>query len=238
VSIGAPSVAKFISVSKTFLKPLDDDCLLDGQLHPSIRERLNRVRELPLTCVANLIGVEKIDGAAQLVWEFVAGTPLEDLRGDEAVWKKWAREVILAVELLHSAGIVHGAIHERNVFVSERGDVRLTHVSPLLYTQVEYDSADTVEMLDALVSRDARDSALAKLLSAARQGAWSLGEVYARIAELDAQPPPPQAERPARRVNVGSIVAAVLVALVGLAIGLAVNWFAGGGAGGDRLAGT
>src|SRR5882757_4794505 len=112
-------------MKRTSSKPLDQDCLLDGQLHPSIRVRLNRVRELPLTSVANLIGVEKVDGVAQLVWEFVPGTPLEGIRGDEAAWGRWAREVILAVEALHSTGIVHGAIHERNIIITDAGDVRL-----------------------------------------------------------------------------------------------------------------
>src|SRR5437870_11901269 len=91
---------------RVVLKRLDPDCLLDGQLHPSIRERLNRVRELPLTCVANLIGVEKVDGVAQLVWEFAAGTSLQEIRGDAAAWGKWAREVVLAGDALHSTGIV------------------------------------------------------------------------------------------------------------------------------------
>jgi hypothetical protein len=34
-------------------KRLDDDCLLDRELHPSIAERLHRVRELPVCNVAN-----------------------------------------------------------------------------------------------------------------------------------------------------------------------------------------
>ena len=37
------------------------------------------MRELPLTSVANLIGVEKVDGVAQLVWEFVPGRTLEEI---------------------------------------------------------------------------------------------------------------------------------------------------------------
>src|SRR5438067_5806613 len=42
------------------LKALDNDCLLKkGTLHPSIRDRLARVRELALTGVANLYGVER-----------------------------------------------------------------------------------------------------------------------------------------------------------------------------------
>src|SRR5687768_5806805 len=46
------------------LKPLDRDCLLKNGLHPSIRERLARVRELALAGVANLYGVER-DPAAK-----------------------------------------------------------------------------------------------------------------------------------------------------------------------------
>src|SRR4051812_50121461 len=78
---------------KVVLKPLDGDCLLDGQLHPMIRQRLERVRELPLTGVANLIGVERVHGDAQLVWEFVDGTPLAEYSGDDAAWLRVAPEV-------------------------------------------------------------------------------------------------------------------------------------------------
>src|SRR5687767_16037968 len=43
------------------LKPLEGDCVLKGKatLHPSIKERLSRVRELALAGVANLYGVER-----------------------------------------------------------------------------------------------------------------------------------------------------------------------------------
>ncbi|HEY7088314.1 MAG TPA: hypothetical protein VH518_09515, partial [Tepidisphaeraceae bacterium] len=61
----------------TFRKRLDDDCLLDRQLHPSISERLNRVRELPLTDVANLHGVEVDRDGVWLVWQFIEGQTLE-----------------------------------------------------------------------------------------------------------------------------------------------------------------
>ena len=47
-------------------KRLDDDCLLHGQLHPSIRERLARVREVAHKGVASLHGVERRDGVAYL----------------------------------------------------------------------------------------------------------------------------------------------------------------------------
>jgi len=129
------------------LKRLDDDCLLDGRVHPNIAERLNRVRELPLTGVANFIGVEIVGGEAQLVWEFVAGTNLEETRGDAATWERLAREVILGVMGLHSCGIVHGGIHAANVIVTPSGAVRLTHVSPLLYHEEGVDVEAVKELL-------------------------------------------------------------------------------------------
>jgi hypothetical protein len=214
-------------------KRLDDDCLLDGQLHPSIRQRLERVRELPLTGVANLIGVEKNNaGVAELVWQFVTGTSLEEIRGDARVWGRWAREVILAVEALHASGIVHGAIHERNVIIDPRGEVRLTHVSPLLYSDTDHDAADVVDMLDALVARDAPDSMLAPLLAAAREQKWPLAALYERIAELDAEPPPPEREPDVRKFNAGAMVAALVVAVAGIALASAVIWYVGNGGGG------
>jgi hypothetical protein len=213
---------------RVVLKRLDDDCLLEGQLHPTIRERLNRVRELPLTTVASLIGVEKSDGVAQLVWEFVPGRTLEEIHGDAAAWARWAREVILAVEALHAAGIVHGAIHERNVIVDAAGQVRLTHVSPLLHNDRDHDAADVLDMLEALVARDAGESELAKLLSEARSAAWPLGLVYAHIVALEAPPPPLPAEQAlARSFNLAAVVGAIVVAAMGMTAAAMVLWYLG-----------
>jgi hypothetical protein len=221
-----------VAAASVVRKRLDDDCILDGELHPSIRQRLARVRELPLTHVANLLGVEKDDGGvAQLIWQFVPGTPLEKIRGDAPAWNRWAREVILAVEALHATGIVHGAIHERNVIIDPRGEVRLTHVSPLLYTDTDHDAADVTDMLDALVSRDAPGSKLAKLLAEVRGQNLPLAALYARIAELDAEPPPPEPERDQSRLSVAAVVAAVVVAAAGILIAAAVVWRVGSGAG-------
>src|SRR5205807_5851667 len=135
--------------------------------------------------------------------------------------KKWSREIILAAESLHSTGIVHGAIHERNVIVTGDDQVRLTHVSPLLYNDVTHDTADVVEMLQTLVDRDAPESKLASLLADARAGAWPLREVYARIVELDAEPPPPApvARRGEERTfSAEAVVAAIAVAGIGVAV--------------------
>jgi len=210
------------------LKKLDDDCLLDGQLHPSIKLRLERVRELPVRCVANFLGVERDappDGVAHMVWEYVPGTPLAHV--DTADWFKLVREVAIAVESLHVAGIVHGAIHERNVIIDDAGEVRLTHVSPLLYADPEQDAADVIAMLEALVADRQPDSALAAMLAEAAREQLTLRQFYERLHEVNIWPPgdddAEHAERE-RHPRTRYVVAAVLVALIGIAMTLAIYW--------------
>src|SRR5712671_6658663 len=63
---------------RVVLKRLEADCLLGAQLHPSIKERLMRIRELAHRQVATLRTVERTRaGEAWLVWDFVEGEPLE-----------------------------------------------------------------------------------------------------------------------------------------------------------------
>jgi hypothetical protein len=126
------------------LKPLNDDCLLDGGLHPSIRLRLSRIRELPMTAVANLHGVERVAGQAFLIWDYVAGRTLEELSAVERAAIE--RDVRLIVETLHAHGIVHGALHARNIIVDGHGGVHLTHLSPLLHS----DPAEDLVAIDAI----------------------------------------------------------------------------------------
>src|ERR1051325_7232742 len=63
---------------RVVLKMLEADCLLKGQLHPMIYDRLARVRELAHLGVANLHGAERYGEAAFVVWEFVEGITLEE----------------------------------------------------------------------------------------------------------------------------------------------------------------
>src|SRR5207253_3384972 len=58
-------------------------------------------------------------------------------------------QILTHVEGLHALGIVHGAIHGRNVIVRPDGGVTLTHVSPLLYHEMAVD----VEALKELMAR-------------------------------------------------------------------------------------
>jgi Protein tyrosine and serine/threonine kinase len=142
--LGAGSIlARESNGRRVVLKMLEADCLLKGQLHPMIKDRLGRVREIAHLGVANLHGAQREGEKAFLVWEFVEGKTLEEfLRGVELDKKKRAElamEVVLAVEGLHSLGIVHGGIHLRNVIVNQRSEVKLTHVSPLLYHEESVD---------------------------------------------------------------------------------------------------
>jgi hypothetical protein len=162
------------------LKRLDPDCLLRGagKLHPSIRDRLARVRELAHARMANLHGVERDpawdEDAAYLVWEYVEGETLEEWAvkpevsaGDLLLV---ARELILTVEALHARGIVHGAIHGRNVIIDPAGRLRLTHVSPLLYTEPRND-LDSIAALfhDLAALRGEADSPLDRLADEASE---------------------------------------------------------------------
>jgi len=234
VSLGAPSVAKILSLEfrgsrRVVLKRLDDDCLLDGQLHPSIRERLERVRELPLRGVANLLGVERgaDDAVTHLVWEYVPGTPLEDVDGDEATWRRLCREVILAVQALHAAGIVHGAIHARNVIVdSATGEVRLTHVSPLLYNDADQDEADTIRMLRDLVASELPHSTLANDLDEADAAVLRLRDLYARLAEpAAARSTSADGAQASPNIRARAILLAAAAALAGIGIVVGKLWY-------------
>lgn len=209
---------------RVVLKRLDEDCMLDGQLHPSIKLRLERVRELPVKRVANLLGVERDDaGVPNLVWEFVPGTPLADAQ--PADWTRMSREVVLAVQSLNAAGIVHGAIHARNVVIDDAGEVRLTHVSPLLYSDPDNDAADTIAMLDALVNEHAADTPLAANLAEMSTRVVTLEELYVRLSGEAVEPAtaPPVVRRDARR-RVRLLVAAVLIGAIGIAASLAIYW--------------
>ena len=166
---------------RVVLKILDQDCLLKGKLHPNVRDRLARVRELALASVANLHGVELVGGKAYLVWEFVEGKTFEEYArqcASAADLARMSREVVLAVQSMHAMGIVHGAIHGRNIIIDVAGKVRLIHVSPLLYDDPAGDAHNLIHCIrqaarnrewenldldDALVAAEGMDQPLRQL---------------------------------------------------------------------------
>src|SRR4051812_851297 len=211
------------------VKRMEDDCLLKGQLHPAVRERLERVREIAHGGVANLFGVERDGGAAWLVWGDVEGEPFDAYAAHpERSLRELAaagREVALAVDLLHMQGIVHGAVHGGNVIVSPSGAVRLTHVSPLLYSDPAQDAEAVANLLDSAVTlRGGENSSLGWLLARAREERIGLRALAGRLAaliqsrELEDAGGAESAEdhRPRRRALYGAVVVALLGAGAGV----------------------
>src|SRR4051812_19132592 len=82
---------------RVVLKTLPGDCLAQGKLRASIRERLERFQQAAHGGLANLIGVERDGDMAFLVWEFVDGLPLEDVlaaRRRQEDFNALARELV------------------------------------------------------------------------------------------------------------------------------------------------
>src|SRR5260221_2295814 len=134
------------------LKTLDEDCLWKGKLHPNIKDRLARVRELAHSGVANLYGVERDGSLTYLVWEFTQGQTIAERAASPQCGQRdfllLARELVLGVEMLHARGIVHGTLKASNIIVDPDNRVVITHVSPLLYS----DPSDDVRAVAALLS--------------------------------------------------------------------------------------
>lgn len=223
---GASYLAEGAGGRRVVLKLLEDDCLLDGELHPLIHDRLSRVRELAHVAVANLLGVEPDGERAFLVWEYVEGTPLVehypamDARRRELL----ARELIACVETLHALGIVHGEIHGNNVFVTPAGHIKLTHVSPLLYNDAQVDTEALIAVLREMgIQIDVKKSAsLRELAASVAPSRHDDGTSNSASAAVDSSIDDP------RRDRRGSLVAAALVALAAIMIALGVWWWASG----------
>lgn len=220
------------------LKRLEDDCLISGgaKLHPAIRDRLQRVRELAQIQVANLYSVQRdadqADGAAYLIWEYLPGQTLTSWGGGSDVSTEQLlhciRELIAALETLHAWGLVHGSIHGRNIFVDEMGRPRLTHISPLLYMDPHADIVALAELLYNIA--DLRlDAAviLRQLADYALQPGASPRSLLSRASSLLGAPSTPASfpdEPPPRRLHdrlaqVAAVIA-VSAATILLCLGL------------------
>ncbi len=212
---------------QVFLKPLDADCLLQRQLHPMIKSRLARVRELAAPSVATLTGVERDGENSYLVWSYVDGVNLADWAQtprDDAAIRSIAREVIEAVMSLHGWGLVHGAIHPRNILVRPSGSICLTHVSPLLWEDVETDIEGVLDVLESLRLADGR-TLLEALPGESPSGPGALRELAAGLftagAMADVQPQAAGHEKSVRR---RAVLLAAIVAAVGVTVAGSIWW--------------
>jgi serine/threonine protein kinase len=233
--IGAYRVVRSLARQKSFvaddeagrrvvLKLLDPDCLLDEQLHPSIHDRLARVRELAQANVANLYGVERDLDVVYMVWEYVDAVSFVEYASSpdlsDADLIKLMRELALAIESLHARGIVHGAIHDGNVFVDSDGKIRLSDISPLLYHDPAVDERAVIELLrDAARARTPMSDAILQALESLDAQQTNLRELTDTLAAL-AKPDDPGRiaidERPGR-LRLRTIVMALALAVVGIA---------------------
>jgi hypothetical protein len=226
------------------LKKLDPDCLYRGLLHPDVHDRLSRVRELAHTGVANLFGVGKNGEDAWLIWEYVEGKPLSQYAREHCRSPRdlmlLVRELVLTVESLHLQGIMHGSLNGQNAIVAPDGTIRLTHISPLLYT----DSADDAEAIEQTVGlileeRGERAGPLGRLLAEASESKMPLRGLASRLAALAdsrdvVSAPPSAAAREERRTRKRAVFGAFLAALTGVAVAYTV-WHATGTPGRERL---
>jgi len=121
------------------LKRLPNDCLRGGKLHPAIRDRLERFRELPLVTFATLIGVERWGDEVVTVSEYIDGRPLSSAAPDEC--PRLLKALRHTIGALHALGLVHGQLHEGNVVVDRAGAVRVLDPSPLLHDDPGVDLA-------------------------------------------------------------------------------------------------
>ena len=214
---------------RVVLKRLDEDCLLGKSLHPSIAERLKCVRELAHVAVANLHGVVREGTDAFLVWEYLPGQTFNESVSSAGRSAPellvLAREIILHVESLHMQGIVHGSIVGGNIIVGADGAVRLTHISPLLYSETEVDVESLVELLRrTLEVRKETDSPLGMLLAEAAEQKLNVRTLGARVAALLESGAKPAGLERARdkRLRARTLIEIILVAALGIALGYGV----------------
>lgn len=219
------------------LKRLAAECLVDdGELHPAVRDRLIRVRELPEQSVANLHGVEREGEFTYIVWDYIPGVTFADPEIATALPLRElllvARELVLTVESLHSAGIVHGAIKGTNVVVDGSRRVRLTHVSPLLYDDPRNDARTVLDLLcETLARRHESGLPAGRALAAARAERIPLRELASRLAVLT-ESPEATAQGIVSRDRAGdarlrrrALLSAAVAAGIGLSLAIAVWWY-------------
>jgi serine/threonine protein kinase len=222
------------------LKKLDEECLVRSLLHPSIRERLCRVRELPHGGIANLHGVGRDHDAAYLIWEYVEGVRFDQYatapNRSPRELAIAARELALATASLHLLGIVHGDLVAGNIFVLPGGSIRLTHVSPLLYSDPAVDADSVLALLSYVVEkRSEMDTPLGRMIANAQMAKTNLRDLGAQLAafiesrETDALAPVSEeaAHIPRRRAFLGAAAVAVVGIAITCSIWLAVHWTGG-----------
>lgn len=212
---------------RVVLKQLPEDCLLGRRLHPMVQDRLRGVRELAVLHLANLLGVQHDGPRLYLVWEYLPGLTLQDWLSQGphslASIKAVARQLVDVIESIHALGMVHGAVHARNVIIGEGDQVRLTHVSPLLFDDPENDRQALVRLLGQMLASptDALEPVLhltpqVQAMDLRQLAGW-LDDLGMAADSHGSQAEPGSHERRFRR-------RALVAAALALAMGAAIAW--------------
>jgi hypothetical protein len=208
------------------LKLLPPDCLLEGQLNPSVAERLRRVREIAMTSVPTLIGVERRGDETFLVWQRIEGVPFETaalrdhVTDDQAI--ALVREMLHTVERFHATGLVHGALHSNNVLVRD-GRIYLIDVSPLLFLDPKHDEQAVLRMVQRVAdARNEPDSGLANTLRAALRRPNPMQELALQLSAHATGETLKTAATTRPRLRRRTLLAALLMLMIGIGIASAI----------------
>jgi tRNA A-37 threonylcarbamoyl transferase component Bud32 len=210
------------------LKMLPPDCLLEGQLNPNIAERLRHVREIAMTDVAHLRGVERDAEKYFLVWDFVEGGPIDQyvMRSNQSAHDvmRLARELIHLIERFNATGLVHGQLHGNNVLMTPFGRLKLVDVSPLLFVDPSRDEQAVVKLIANIVQlRGEQHHPLGQALEMALRNPSPMQELSARLSAYEAGQPLQRPASPRIRIRRRTLLAALVAIMVGIGMGIAVT---------------
>lgn len=225
---GQSFLAADANSQRVVLKMLPPDCLLEGQLNPNVAERLRHVREIAMTDVAHLRGIERDGDKHFLVWDFVQGEPIDQhlIRFDQPAHDvlRLTRELIHIVERFHATGLVHGQLHGNNILMTPFGRLKLIDVSPLLFVEAARDEQAVVQLIATIVQhRGEQQHPLGQALQLAMRHPSPMQDLSARLSAYEAGQP---LQRPASvriRIRRRTLLAALIALLVGIAIVIAIT---------------
>jgi hypothetical protein len=210
-------------------KRLEPDCIHRDQLHPSIRHRLTKVRELAHPRIATLRTAHHYAGFPCLLWTYLDGQTWDQViptAGEDRL--RLCREFAAAVGGLHENGIVHGSLHGRNVIVRQGGQVWLTHISPYLYTNPQADVQALVSLLRSAVTDRSHELPVPLSLLESQLYTLETGQIsprdFSHTFAISKQPP--QLSQGAHRVDARrSYRASSLALAASLLITAALLWW-------------
>jgi tRNA A-37 threonylcarbamoyl transferase component Bud32 len=214
--------------NQVVLKTLPPDCLLEGQLNPNIADRLRHVRDIAMTDVAHLRGVERDEDRYFLSWDFVDGEPIHQhvMHPNQSAHDvmRLVRELIHLVERFHATGLVHGQLHGNNILMTPLGLLKLIDVSPLLFVDPARDEQAVVKLIANIVQqRGEQQHPLGQALEMSMRNPSPMQDLSARLSAYEAGQPLQRPSSPRIRIRRRTLLAAILSIVVGIWIVITIT---------------